>query len=442
MDDQFRGKYGRWAVIAGASEGVGASIAEQAAARGLDLVLIARNEPLLGDVAARIAERHGVEVRPLALDLTDPRIGDRVAAATEGLETGLVVYNAGAANRTRPFLEDSFADSLRQVQLACVGPLALVHHFAPAMRDRGRGGIVLVGSGACLAGAANIVVYSAVKMFNVNLAEGLWAELREHGVDVCCTPLSSVYTPALARMGVKFDPRRDLLPEDAAREIIENIGNGPTHFVGEANRAAAARIWPGDRRAAVEAMSAATKAFAQHRVSNDLSGLQLPDYFQSVLDVPVDVHHRVEDVPHSAVAVDDVRDPAGHEAEHRRHPVRLADLAALVGQQREGQHMVVRERGVLLDRVGADADHLRARVCKDLVTVPEGARLRRAAAGLVLGVEVEDHHALPDPVVQPNLLAGLRRQGEVGSLVADSDASGHLPSLSGEPYSRMREYRL
>ena len=146
MADEFRGKYGRWAVIAGASEGVGAAIADQAAGRGLDLILIARNEPLLSSVAAEIGARHGVEVRPLALDLTDPGLGARVAAATEGLEVGLVVYNAGAANRTRPFLEESFADSLRQVQLACVGPLALAHLFAPAMRDRGRGGIVLVGS--------------------------------------------------------------------------------------------------------------------------------------------------------------------------------------------------------------------------------------------------------------------------------------------------------
>ncbi len=268
MDDQFRGKYGRWALIAGASEGVGASIADQVAARGLDLILIARNAPLLTRVAAEISARHGVEVRPLALDLTDPRAGALAAAAAEGLEVGLVVYNAGAANRMRPFLEDSFADSLKQVQLACVGPLALAHQFAPAMRDRGRGGLVLVGSGACLVGAANVVVYSAVKMFNVNLAEGLWAELGEHGVDVCGTPLGTVYTPALMRMGVAFDPRRDMLPADAAREIIENIGNGPTHFVGDATRAAAARLWPGDRRAAVTAMSASTRAFAQHRAGN------------------------------------------------------------------------------------------------------------------------------------------------------------------------------
>jgi uncharacterized protein len=254
----FAQKYGKWAVIAGASEGVGASLADQLAARGLDLVLIARNGQLLEDVAAGVRERHGVEVRPWVVDLTDPDVGDRVAEATDGLEVGLLIYNAGAANRTVEFLDDSFEDALRQIKLACIGPVALARHFAPAMRERGRGGIVLVGSLACLAGASLLAVYSAVKAFNVNLAEGLWAELRPHGVDVCCTPLGMTYTEALQRMGFPYDPATVMLPEDAAREIIENIGNGPTYPVGETNRTMASMVWTVDRRTLVELMSAAS----------------------------------------------------------------------------------------------------------------------------------------------------------------------------------------
>ena len=144
-------------------------------------------------------------------DLTDPDVGDRVAEATDGLEVGLVIYNAGAANRTVEFLDDSFGHSLKQIKLACIGPVALARHFAPAMRERGRGGIVLVGSLACLAGAT-LAVYSAVKAFNVNFAEGLWAELRPHGVDVCCTPLGMTFTEALQRMGVPYDPQTSCCP--------------------------------------------------------------------------------------------------------------------------------------------------------------------------------------------------------------------------------------
>ena len=218
MTEDFAHKYGRWAVIAGASEGVGASLADQLAARGLDLLLIARNGSKLDELAADVRERHGVEVRPLVLDLTDQDVGERVAEATDGLEVGLLIYNAGAANRTVEFLDDSFEDSLKQIKLACIGPVALARHFAPAMRERGRGGIVLVGSLACLAGASLLAVYSAVKAFNVNFAEGLWAELRPHGVDVCCTPLGMTYTEAFQRMGFPYDPTTVMLSEDAARE--------------------------------------------------------------------------------------------------------------------------------------------------------------------------------------------------------------------------------
>ena len=268
MSNDFAHRYGPWALVAGASEGVGASLADQLAARGLNLVLIARNARLLAEVAGSVAERHGVEARPLAFDLTDPELGPRLATATAGLDIGLVVYNAGGANRTVTFLEDPVEDSLRQISLACNGPVTLARQFAPAMQERGRGAIVLVGSLACLVGASHLAVYSAVKAFNVNFAEGLWAELRPHGVDVCCTPLGTVYTPALERMGVAYNPDRDMLPGEVAQEILDNIGDGPVHVVGAANRDSAKRIWTIDRRAAVEAMSASSQAFATQRVGS------------------------------------------------------------------------------------------------------------------------------------------------------------------------------
>jgi uncharacterized protein len=257
-DPAFVERYGPWAVVAGASEGVGACVAEQLAERGTNVVLIARNEERLDDLADRVEAEHGVEARVLVADLTDPMIGDRVGDAVADVEVGLVVYNAGAVNETVTFLEHSFESSLALVQVNCVGPLALLRRLAPDMRDRGRGGIVLVGSLACLAGAANVAVYSAAKMFGVNLAEGLWAELREHGIDVCDAVLGTVQTPAAARRGMRFDPTTDLLPDEVAQEILANIANGPTYVVGEANRAVASGVWRVDRRAVVEVLSAAT----------------------------------------------------------------------------------------------------------------------------------------------------------------------------------------
>jgi uncharacterized protein len=262
---EFAGKYGPWAVIAGASEGVGACLADELAQRGLDLVLVARNGPLLDRVAAGVRERHGVEVRSVVQDLTDADVRAKMAEATDGLEVGLVVYNAGASDRTTPFLDTPVEHAVKQINLDCVGPVALVDLFAPAMRDRGRGGIVIVASLACVAGSATLAVYSAVKAFQHNFAEGLWAELREYGVDVCCTPLGSTFTPALERMGVEYDPATQMSSEDVAREITENIGNGPVYVVGESNRAIAAHVWNVERRTLVEMMSAGAIDFANKR---------------------------------------------------------------------------------------------------------------------------------------------------------------------------------
>jgi short-subunit dehydrogenase len=260
-------KYGPWAVIAGASEGIGASLADQLASRGMDLVLIARNQALLDQVATSARDSHGVQARVVVQDLTDPDVSARVAESTEGLDVGLLIYNAGASDRTTTFLENEVDYSLKQIKLDCIGPVALTHHFGGAMRDRGRGGIVLVASLACLAGSATLAMYSAVKAFQHNFAEGLWAELRPHGVDVCCTPLGMTWTPALQRMGIEYDAAAHMLSDDVAREIIENIGNGPVHVVGENNRAAASAVWTIERRTLVEMMSAASMDFASRRAN-------------------------------------------------------------------------------------------------------------------------------------------------------------------------------
>jgi short-subunit dehydrogenase len=194
-------------------------------------------------------------------------VGPRVADATDGLEVGLVIYNAGASDRTTTFLENEDEYSFKQIKLDCVGPVALVRHFGTAMVERGRGGVVLVGSLACLAGSATLAVYSAVKAFQHNFAEGLWAELRPHGVDVCYTALGMTYTPAFQRMGIDYDPASHMLPEDVAAEIVENIGNGPVHVVGENNRAAAAGVWTVDRRSLVDMMTVASMDFARRRAT-------------------------------------------------------------------------------------------------------------------------------------------------------------------------------
>ena len=115
-DDDFRARYGPWALVAGASDGIGECFARALARRGTNLVLLARREPLLADLAAELRARHGIETRCLPADLTGDDLDRRVADATDDLEVGLLVYNAGAVHGARPFHDPPVEIRLVHVQ--------------------------------------------------------------------------------------------------------------------------------------------------------------------------------------------------------------------------------------------------------------------------------------------------------------------------------------
>lgn len=226
-------KYGPWAVIAGGSEGVGAEFAIQLAASGMNLVLLAR-KPVPLEETASACRALGVEVRTLGIDLTRPDAAEAVAAETDDLEVGLLIYNAGANTHSKEFLDGDLAAFDQVIALNITTQLALVHHFGRAMRARGHGGIVLVGSLAGYLGSVRHTTYGGAKAFGRIFAEGLWVELRDHGVDVLELVLGVTRTPAMERVGLDFEvPGMKVAePADVAREGLANLGNGPVHIAG------------------------------------------------------------------------------------------------------------------------------------------------------------------------------------------------------------------
>ncbi|OBH59444.1 short-chain dehydrogenase [Mycobacterium mantenii] len=264
----FATKYGPWALVAGASDGVGAAFAEGLAERGVDVVLLARRQAVLDRVAAEIEANTSAQTRTIAIDLARPGAAATIAAATEDLEIGMLVYCAGADPNFEPFLANSIEAAEAMVQRNCMVPMQLCHHFAPAMVQRGSGGIVIFGSGAGLAGGPNMVAYGASKAFDMVFAEALWAELHDKGVDVLGLILGKTNTPALRELeysrGQLGSP--DEVPSDAAAvsdviaEAFDNLDNGPTLMVGDTMRAAAQLLASLSRNQAVELFAQAAAA--------------------------------------------------------------------------------------------------------------------------------------------------------------------------------------
>jgi len=261
-DRTFAERYGPWALIAGASEGIGASFARQVAAAGINVVLVARRAEPLEQTAAAIRAVCGVETRTAAVDLTSDDLIGQLGAATGDVDIGLLVYNAGATHGAIRFHDDAVDMPLQLVRLNCVGPVVLCHHFGAHMVERGRGGIIMLTSMSAVAGAARTVTYSATKAFDQVFAEGLWAELRPHGVDVLALIAGATRTPAMERSGALIGgeafPGMD--PDDVAREGLVNIANGPTWVAGEANRAGYEYMRSLPRADAVALMSQGARA--------------------------------------------------------------------------------------------------------------------------------------------------------------------------------------
>ena len=184
MTADFATKYGPWALVVGASDGVGSLFAERLANEGANVVLVARRQHVLDGWPPGFRERTDAETRTLAVDLTDADASQTIIDATADLEVGMLVYCAGGDPNYQPFLANPVSAAEALLQRNCLVLMRLCHHFARPMVERGRGGIVNFTSGAALAGGRNMVTYGGTKAFDMVFTEGLWVELHDKGVDV------------------------------------------------------------------------------------------------------------------------------------------------------------------------------------------------------------------------------------------------------------------
>lgn len=259
----FAARYGPWALVAGASLGIGAEFSRQLAARGVNVFMVAESADPLESLARSLAADHGVQTVSRVVDLASAGALAELADATRELEIGLLVYNAAASTVGR-FLDVPLEKKLAMIDVNCRGPLVLSDHFGRLMAERKRGGIILMASLAGFQGQAMVGTYAATKAFDLVLGEVLWEELGDHGVDVLAVCPGSTRTPGFlaSRPREGAAGARNLAdPALVVAEALDALGKGPTRIAGRSNRLVAFvlhRLL--SRRAQVRLMSRATRS--------------------------------------------------------------------------------------------------------------------------------------------------------------------------------------
>lgn len=237
MQVDLRRRYGPWALVAGASEGIGEAWCRRLAERGLNLVLVARREGPLRATAADLEGRLGVKTLVLPLDLSARDLIDRIAAATAELDIGFVVYNAAHADVCE-YTEQTLEGKLLTIDVNCRGVVLLTSHFADRLVARGRGAIVLMSSMSGWQGSAMMGTYAASKAFITVLGETLWSELRPRGVDVHVCVAGATLTPNF-KAQTRVEKQRmafPMAPEAVVDAMLRRLGGGPTVITGRMNR--------------------------------------------------------------------------------------------------------------------------------------------------------------------------------------------------------------
>ena len=233
--------FGPWAIVTGASSGIGKEFARQLATSGFHVVLVARRLSALEELGGRLATEFGVQYRAVGVDLTEEHFLGKLEEATHDLDIGLVVSNAGRW-MLGEFVTTDSRTLQRSLRLNVEAHLDVAHHFGQYLARRRRGGLLLTASTAGLQGIPFSAEYAAAKAYVLALGEGLHGELQKVGVHVTVLLPGATDTPLLAASG--FDLPAILKPMSPEQCVAEGLAalnaNRATHIAGRMNRLLAA----------------------------------------------------------------------------------------------------------------------------------------------------------------------------------------------------------
>ena len=196
-------RYGNWALVTGGTSGIGGALATELAREGLNLVLVARNQKQLANMAQQLNTQFNVEILPVAADLSTAQGLQSVLEATHGLEIGMVVPCA-AIETQGYFVESNGIKENAMVQMNVVGPMTMARHYGASMVGRGRGAILFVSSLSGWMPQPYMAHYGGCKSYVMGLGAGLHFEMKDKGVDVSILSPGPTDTPMAAATGIDF----------------------------------------------------------------------------------------------------------------------------------------------------------------------------------------------------------------------------------------------
>ncbi len=235
---RLREKYGDWALVTGASAGIGLEFARAIAREGVSIVLTARREDRLTALAVEFREKYKVETRVVAADLAAADGADRLATAVADLPIGILVNNAGFGYAGR--FDKLDTERLRSmVRVNCEVPVVLTSRILPGMIQRRRGAVIVVGSVAGRQPLPLHAVYSATKSFDLIFGEALWGELRGTGIDAIVLEPGPTQTEFQQVAGEVVGPNHGEPAENVVRVTFDALGKKPSVISGWFNWARA-----------------------------------------------------------------------------------------------------------------------------------------------------------------------------------------------------------
>lgn len=231
---ELKSKYGEWALITGASSGIGKEFAARFASLGMNLIIVARRKNRLDELAESLKQKYGSEIISIQLDLSEENFINKLNEEIGDREIGMVVNNAGFGSRGE-FINAEPEHEIKMVKTNCVAPVILTHHFISPMIKRRKGAVIFLGSITAFQPTPLMATYSATKAFNLFMGEALWWELKKYNIDVLALNPGGTDTEfqRIAKAGKGPLPRT---VEEVVNTALESLGKKPSVVDGSLNK--------------------------------------------------------------------------------------------------------------------------------------------------------------------------------------------------------------